>query len=78
MNFPVSSEHSCTEVCARTTVRKSTGCQQPARGGQGFYYSFSQKTKQQITPGNMKWAGIRTLTPFQLMLKHPTLLQVII
>lgn len=72
MNFPVSSEHSCTEVCARTTVRKAQG----ARRGQGFYHCFSKKTKQQITPGNTKSRNqsIDSISAWPnkvLMLKHP-------
>lgn len=72
MNFPVSSEHSCAEVCARTTVRKAQG----ASRGQGFYHCFSKKTKQQITPGNTKSRNqsIDSISAWPnkvLMLKHP-------
>lgn len=46
MNFPGSSEHSCTEVCARTTDREAQGASNLPGEDKGFTTAF------QIRPNN--------------------------
>lgn len=48
MNFPVSSEHSCTEVCARTTVRKAQGASNLPGEDKGFTTAFHKRPNNKL------------------------------